>query len=81
MRVGRWIQRYPEIQDQVDRAFKISDLVEEVFLLAFEQYADRPTHIRLRAWLDQLIDPAVKSFWRSPEDRQAASYAQTLTGR
>jgi hypothetical protein len=80
MRVGRWIQRYPEIQDQVDQSFKIADLVEEVFLLAFEQYRQRPTHISLHEWLASLIDPAVRDFWHKPDDRLAASYARTLVG-
>jgi len=76
----RWIQRYPEVQHEVGQSFEIADLVEEVFLLAFEQYGDRPTHISLHEWLDNLIDPAVKDFWQNPEDRVAASYAQSLTG-
>jgi ribosome-associated translation inhibitor RaiA len=80
-RVGRWIQRYPDVEEQIGASLKIADLVEEVFLLAFEQYPDRPTHISFREWLEQLIDPAIKDFWRKPEDRQAASYAQTLVGR
>jgi ribosome-associated translation inhibitor RaiA len=78
MRVGRWIQRYPEVQALVGESFEIADLVEEVFLLAFEQYRDRPTHISLHEWLASLIDPAVKAFWRHPEDRLAASFAQTV---
>jgi hypothetical protein len=78
MRVGRWIQRYPEIQDQVGQSFAIADLVEEVFLTAFERYPQRPTHISLHEWLDSLIDPSVKDFWSDPEDRMAASFAQSL---
>jgi hypothetical protein len=78
MRVGRWIQRYPEIQDQVGQSFAIADLVEEVFLTAFERYPQRPAYISLHKWLDSLIDPSVKDFWNDPEDRMAASFAQSL---
>jgi hypothetical protein len=78
MRVGRWIQRYPEVQNLVGQSFGIADLVEEVFLFAFERYVERPTHISLHEWLDSLIDPAVKSFWHHPDDREAARFAQTV---
>jgi hypothetical protein len=79
-RVGRWIQRYPELQEQIGQKFEIADLVEEVFLVAFEQYKQRPAQISLRDWLDGLIDPAIKGFWHDPDDRIAASFAQTLAG-
>jgi hypothetical protein len=78
MRVGRWIQRYPEVQELIGQSFSIADLVEEVFLLAFERYPERPTHISLHEWLDNLIDPAVRSFWHHPDDREAARFAQTV---
>jgi ribosome-associated translation inhibitor RaiA len=78
MRVGRWVQRYPHVQAEIGRTFEIADLVEEVFLLAFERYANRPTHISVHAWLDSLIDPAIKAFWSQPDEREAASYAQSL---
>jgi ribosome-associated translation inhibitor RaiA len=77
-RVGRWIGRYPDIEQQVGRSLEIADLVEEVFLLAFEQYPQRPAQLTLHEWLDSLIDPAVKSYWQDPDDREAASFAQTL---
>ena len=77
-RVGRWVQRYPGVQAEVGNTFEIADLVEEVFLIAFEKYADRPTHIGLHEWFDSLIDTAVKSFWQNPDDQAAASFAQTI---
>jgi hypothetical protein len=80
MRVGRWIQRYPEIQQEVGESFEISDLMEEVFLLAFERYQERPDEVPLHEWLDKLIDPAVRDFWNDPDEREAASFAQTLVG-
>jgi ribosome-associated translation inhibitor RaiA len=77
-RIGRWIGRYPDIEQQVGQSLEIADLVEEVFLLAFEQYHERPAQLTLHEWLDSLIDPAVKSYWQDPDDREAASFAQTL---
>src|SRR5437763_8593668 len=38
-RVGRWIQRYPEAQARVGRGLAIGDVLETVYLNAFEQYA------------------------------------------
>lgn len=79
-RVGRWIQRYPEIQRQVGESFEIADMVEEVFLTAFDQYGERPKHLSIHEWLERMIDPAINAFWNDPADRQAASFAQTLAG-
>jgi ribosome-associated translation inhibitor RaiA len=79
-RVGRWIQRYPKLQAEVGRSFEIADLVEAVFLTAFEQYPHRPIHLAFHEWLASLIDVAVKDFWHDPDARQAASAAQSLLG-
>jgi ribosome-associated translation inhibitor RaiA len=59
-RVGRWIQRYPEVEAQIGIRFEIADMVEEVFLQAFETYDARPVDVTLGDWLEGLIDPAVK---------------------
>lgn len=77
-RVSQWVRRYPEVQTEIGRTFELSDLVEEVFLLAFERYASRPIHLSMHEWLETLIDPAIKTFWTHPEEREAASYAQSL---
>src|SRR5206468_7370659 len=37
-RVGRWLQRYPEADARVGTELRIGDLVEEVYLNAFERY-------------------------------------------
>jgi len=60
-RVGRWIERYPEVNGQIGHGLEVEDLVEEVFLLAFEGYESRPMDIRFGDWLEALIDPAVKA--------------------
>jgi len=80
MRVGRWVQRYPEIEQEIGRSFEIGDLVEEFFLIAFDKHGERPPHMSLHDWLDALIDPAVKAYYHNPEEREAVSYAQSLTG-
>jgi ribosome-associated translation inhibitor RaiA len=59
-RIGRWVQRYPALQARVGNGLEIADLVEEVFLMAFERYAGRPTDLPFGTWLETLIDPAVK---------------------
>lgn len=59
-RIGRWVQRYPEVQERIDKGLKIADLVEEVFLMAFEGYATRPMDVPFGTWLENLIDPAIK---------------------
>jgi ribosome-associated translation inhibitor RaiA len=60
MRVGRWIERYPDVGARIGKGLEIDDLVEEVFLDAFEHYFARPKELRLGEWLERLIDPAVK---------------------
>jgi hypothetical protein len=78
-RVGRWVQRYPEAQARVGGDLRIGDLVEEVYLNAFEHFTRRPTDIRLSEWLDRLIDPSLKAMLRHPdEEERNASFARTL---
>ena len=38
-RVGRWVQRYPQIQAKIGKRFTIADIVEETFMLAFDRSA------------------------------------------
>jgi ribosome-associated translation inhibitor RaiA len=78
-RVGRWIEREPEAQARVGDELLIGDLVEEVYLHAFENFAHRPTDIRLSEWLDKLIDPSLRDLLRHPErEHEAASFARTV---
>jgi ribosome-associated translation inhibitor RaiA len=69
-RVGRWVQRYPEIQDQLGQGLNISEIVEEVYLIAFDQFADRPP-LRLGEWLESLIDPAIQLLLKQPDEEKA----------
>ena len=78
-RVGRWVQRYPEADGRVGDDLLIGDLLEEVYLQAFEQFTRRPTHLRLSEWLDKLLDPALREFLNHPDEvREEASLARTM---
>ena len=59
-RIGRWLERYPDVARRIDRDLKVADLVEAVFLAAFEGHERRPMDLRYGDWLESLIDPAVK---------------------
>ncbi len=78
-RVGRWIQRYPQAEARIGNGLKLGDLVEEVYLNAFEGYAQRPTEVPFNDWLDSLIDPSLKMLLRRPdEERENASMVRSL---
>jgi ribosome-associated translation inhibitor RaiA len=65
--VGRWVERYPEVAARIGRDLQIDDLVEEVFLLAFEDYEHRPQDIRFGDWLGRYIDTAIKAMATHPD--------------
>jgi ribosome-associated translation inhibitor RaiA len=78
-RIGRWIQRYPEIESRLGQDIKIADLVEEVFLNAFEQFANRPHEVPPGDWLQELIDPSVQALLGAPDEEFAnISFARSL---
>src|SRR5439155_12914643 len=78
-RIGRWLERSTEVDGQLGRKFTIADIVEEVFLDAFEGYEQRPKDIRFGDWLVSLIDPAVKELLRHPDEvLQNVSMARSL---
>ena len=78
-RVGRWIQRYPEVNAQLAGDSAIGDIVEEVFLNAFEQYPRRPQSVRLGDWLEDLIDPSIRLLLKNPDQElENISFARTL---
>ncbi len=78
-RVGRWIQRYPEAEVLVGNGLALGDLVEEVYLNAFEQFSRRSTEVPFREWLDGLIAPSLKVLLRHPdEERENASLVRSL---
>lgn len=68
-RVGRWVQRYPEAASALGDSLTISQIVEEVFLNAFENYPRRPS-IRMGQWLESLIDPSIRQLLKHRDDEQ-----------
>lgn len=76
-RVGRRIERYPQAAQMLGTRFTISDLVESVFLNAFEQYAHRPA-VPLGQWLETLVDQSIRTMLARPdEERENARQAET----
>jgi hypothetical protein len=67
LRAGRWVERYPEVAARFGKGLDIRDVVEEVFLNAFEGYDRRPRDVRFGDWLESLIDPAVRVLQAHPE--------------
>jgi DNA-directed RNA polymerase specialized sigma24 family protein len=79
LRVGRWLQRYPDAEAEVGRRVKIGDLVEEVLLNAFEGFHERSDDVPLRDWLNSLIDPSLLDYCRHPaEERENISFVRSL---
>ena len=78
-RVGRLVQRIPEAQARVGRELLLGDVVEEVYLNAFERFTRRPTDVRLSEWLEGLIEPSIRALMQHPEEEAAAaSLARTV---
>jgi hypothetical protein len=78
-RVGRWVQRYPQAEIQIGDGLLIGDIVEEVYLNAFESFLQRPSAVSLSDWLEGLIDPSLKAILRHPdEEHETASLARTV---
>lgn len=67
-RLGRWIQRYPRVEAELERGIVLADFVEEVFLNAFERYEEHPREVPFGDWLEGLIDPSVKRLSENPEE-------------
>ena len=67
-RIGRWIERYPEIRSQLDQPISASDIVEEVFLNAFSRFHSRSHDVPPGQWLESLIDPSVQALLQSPDE-------------
>jgi ribosome-associated translation inhibitor RaiA len=70
-RVGRWVQRYQEIEAMLGETVTVSDIVEDVFLNAFEQFVSRSADVPLGHWLEGLIDPTVQDLIQSPDEEFA----------
>jgi ribosome-associated translation inhibitor RaiA len=80
-RSGRWIERYPEAVERLGDGLVMSDVVEEVFLLAFERFADRPAR-PMGEWLETLIDPAIQALVKNlPAEKENIEMVQTAMTR
>lgn len=78
-RAGRWVQRYPAVNALIGDKLMLADIVEEVFLNAFERYNVRPKEVRMGEWLEQLIDPSLKLLLDQPdEEMQDISFARSI---
>jgi len=78
-RVGRLVQRHPEAQAQVGKELRLGDVVEEVYLNAFEEFTGRPANVPLSAWLEGLIEPSLRALLQHTEEEStAASLARTV---
>lgn len=78
-RIGRWVDRYPEVERRLGNELTLADMVEEVFLNAFEYWHERPSNVPLGEWLEQLIDPSLKLLSEHPsEELENIHFAHTL---
>lgn len=78
-RIGRWLGRYPQVQEKIGTDLAIADVVEAVFLNAFEEYKQRPGRVRLGRWLESLIDRSVKELLQNPAaELENISFARSL---
>jgi hypothetical protein len=78
-RVGRWVGRFAEVQEKIGTELAIADVVEAVFLNAFEGYDQRPRDVRFGRWLETLIDGSLKGLLQNPdEELDNISFARTL---
>lgn len=78
-RIGRWVQRYPEIESQLGETMTIPDIVEDVLLYAFDQFAQRPDEVPPGDWIESLIDPTVQALIQSPDEEFAnISFARAV---
>lgn len=78
LRVGRWVERYPDAQARMGREFDVLDLTDGVLLAAFEQHPHRHAEVPYRVWLEGLIDPTVKAFVRDPvRERENVNMARS----
>jgi ribosome-associated translation inhibitor RaiA len=77
-RAGRWVQRFPEYEARIGKDVKMSDVTEEIFLTAFDEYESRPEGLHLSEWLENLIDPAVKALMtQTAEEKENIDMART----
>lgn len=78
-RVGRWVQRYPEIDARIGDDLLLGDIVEEVYLKAMQRYEERTATQSLGDWLNSLIDSSLREMVSHPiEERENIGMARTM---
>ena len=81
-RIGRWVQRYPELESSLGETVTISDIVEDVFLNAFDQFTKRPEEVPPGKWIEHQIDPTVQALIQSPDEEFAKiSFARAILAK
>ncbi|MEM9586070.1 MAG: hypothetical protein AAGA03_02210 [Planctomycetota bacterium] len=81
-RVERWLHRYPELKSQFESAIPASDVVEEVFLNAFDQFDSRSHSVPPGDWLDSLINPSIQALLQKPDEEfEQICYSSSLMQR
>lgn len=75
-RVGRWVQGDPKIEARIGRDLTLTDIVEDIYLNAFEQFEARPSK-RLGDWLEDLIDSSVHALVNDPNEKENVSFVQS----
>ena len=66
--VGRWVERYPNVAARLGTDLRLEDIVEDVFLIAFEEYEHWPREVRFGEWLGRHIDTAIKAMAEHPDE-------------
>lgn len=66
-RIGRWVERYPRVEAMIGEKLFIADIMEEVFLMAFDRYDHWTDGLTFGAWVETLVDPAVKAIANDPD--------------
>ena len=66
-RVGRWVQRHPELEALVGERLQLADIVEDVFLTAFERFYAKPAQMLPGDWLENLIDVVLRALAADPD--------------
>jgi hypothetical protein len=82
-RIGREVERFPTAAAALGNELLISEIVEEVFLNAFDRFAqDARKDVPLSQWLESLIAPSIRQLLEAPDTaKENVSFAQTLIGR
>jgi hypothetical protein len=66
------------VEDRLGDGLAISEIVEEVFLNAFEKFSKRPANLRLGEWLESLINPSIKALVDDPSfEKENLSYIES----